>query len=266
MKISIVIPVFNDIRVSRALESLLSQQHGHELEIVVVDAGSTDGTVAALEHYRNRVYTIISEPDRGIYDGMNKGIRQATGEIIGILNADDQYSDPFVIRDVTAAFEMNASADACYGDLIYTNPDGKVVRYWKAGDGSKIKWHLGWMPPHTTFFVRRRVYESYGGFDLRYPIAADYELMLRLMLKHRIGVKYLSRIITNMAPGGVSNRSPADVVRANIDAMRAWKNNGLRWGLLVPFLKPARKIAQYASRPSVEEFPGSVLLGDEELR
>ena len=265
MKISIITPVLNDVRVGRAMESVLAQQHKHELEIIVVDAGSTDGTVEILEHYRNRIAVLISEPDKGIYDGMNKGIHHATGEVIAILNSDDQYSDPLVIRDVVAAFESDADIDACYGDLIYTAPSGKVVRYWKSGDSRKIKWHMGWMPPHPTFFARSRVYEQYGVFDLRYPISADYELMLRLMLKHRIRTRYLSRIMTNMAPGGISNRSPADVIKANIDAMGAWKNNGLRGGLLVPLLKPARKIFQYASRPSVEDLPGSVLPSRKEL-
>ena len=196
MNISIVLPVFNDVRVGRALDSVLSQQHGHELEVIVIDAGSTDGTLEVLESYRKSIAVLVSEPDRGIYDGMNKGIRLATGDVVGILNADDRYSDPLVLRDVMDAFTRE-DVDACYGDLVYTNEAGKVVRYWKSGDSRR--WRIGWMPPHPTFFVRRRVYERYGVFNLRYPISADYELMLRLMLKHWIKVKYLNRVLVNIA-------------------------------------------------------------------
>ena len=246
MKISITIPVFNDMRVGRALDSILSQQHEHELELLVVDAGSTDGTLEVLERYRKRIAVLVSEPDKGIYDGMNKGIGLATGDVVGILNADDRYSDTLVLRDVMDAFRRE-DVDACYGDLVYTNEDGKMVRYWKGGD--RRNWRLGWMPPHPTFFARRGIYEQYGTFDLRYPISADYELMLRLMLKHRIEVKYLDRVLANMAPGGNSGGSLSTVVKANLEVARAWRNNGLRGGVLAPVLKPTRKIFQVMSRP-----------------
>ena len=249
MKISIVTPVYNDVRVGRALDSILSQQHAHKLETVVADAGSTDGTLDVLERYRDVLSVLISEPDNGIYDGMNKGIKHATGEVIGILNADDQYHDPFVIRDVMDAFGADDDLDACYGDLIYYNETGQLVRYWRAGDFRRWKWYFGWMPPHPTFFVRRCVYERHGAFDLGYPIAADYELMLRLLLQHGITVKYLRRVVVNMAPGGASNASVGNILKANFEVARAWRNNGLRGGLLVPVLKPARKVFQLVSRP-----------------
>ena len=245
MKVSITIPVFNDMRVGRALDSVLSQQHEHELELIVIDAGSTDGTLEVLERYRKRIAVLVSEPDRGIYDGMNKGVGLATGDVVGILNADDRYSDPLVLRDVMDAFSRE-EVDACYGDLVYTNEADETVRYWKGGD--RRNWRLGWMPPHPTFFVRRHVYEKYGAFDLRYPISADYELMLRLMLKHGIEVRYLDRVLVNMAPGGNSGGSVSTIMKANIEVARAWRKNGLRGGVLAPVLKPARKIFQMAPR------------------
>ncbi len=248
-RISIVVPVFNDVRVGRALESILSQQHGHEMEIIVVNAGSTHETLEVLERYLDKISVFINEPDEGIYDGMNKGIRRATGEVVGILNADDRYNDPLVLRDVADAFGRDQDVDACYGDQIYTNEAGKTVRYWKAGDSRKAKWRLGWMPPHPTFFVRRRVYERYGAFDLRYPIAADYELMLRLMLKHNIDVKYLGRVLLNMEPGGNSTKNIKRIIKANFEVGRACWNHGLWDMLLVPMLKPARKIFQIIGRP-----------------
>ena len=249
MRISIVLPVFNDVRVGSALESILSQQHGHEVEIIVVDAGSTDGTLAVLEAYRDRITVLISEPDEGIYDGMNKGIRRATGEVVGVLNADDRYNDPLVLRDVADIFGRDADVDACYGDQVYLSKSGRIVRYWKAGDSRKARWRLGWMPPHPTFFVRRRVYERYGIFDLRYPIAADYELMLRLMLKHKIATRYLGRVVMNMEPGGNSTKNIKRIIKANLEVGRACWDHGLWDMLLVPVLKPARKVFQFIGRP-----------------
>ena len=249
MKISIITPVFNDLRVSRAIDSALAQQHAHELELVVVDAGSTDGTLDLLAQYRDRISVLLSEPDQGIYHGMNKGIHHATGEIIGILNADDRYSDPLVLRDVANAFGHDESVDACYGDLVYINQSGRIVRYWKAGCARRAKWRLGWMPPHPTFFVRRRIYQRYGVFDLRYPIAADYELMLRLIRKHRINLAYLNRVVMNMAPGGNSTRTVMRILQANMEVARACHRHGMRDMLLAPALKPARKVFQLVSRP-----------------
>ena len=253
MKITVVTPVFNDQRVTRALDSILAQQHGHELELLVVDAGSTDGTLDLLETYSCKISMLISEPDKGIYDGMNKGIRHATGDIIGILNADDQYYDQLVIRDMADAFSQE-DIDVCYGDLLYTNNAGKVVRRWRAGVYKRRKWYTGWAPPHPTFFVRKRVYEQFGTFDLGYPIAADYEFMLRLLFKHKIKVKYISKTLVNMAPGGNSNRSISAIVKGNIEIAKAWRNNNLYGGFLVPILKPARKLLQI-----IPQFSGHIL-------
>ena len=243
MKVSIITPVFNDVRVGRALDTILSQQHEHELELVIVDGGSTDGTLEVLETYRDKISVLVSESDEGIYDGMNKGIHHATGDIVGILNADDQYYDQLVIRDVADAFSQE-DIDACYGDLLYTNDAGQVVRRWRAGVHKRRKWYTGWMPPHPTFFVRKQVYEQFGTFDLGYPIAADYELMLRLIFKHKIKVKYICRTLVNMAPGGNSNRSLFVIVKGNLEIARAWRNSNLSGGYLVPILKLSRKILQ----------------------
>ena len=245
MKISIITPVFNDTRVGRALDSLLSQRHEHDLELIVVDAESTDRTMQVLERYRDSITTLISEPDNGIYDGMNKGIRHATGDVVGILNADDRYADESALRDVAGAFSDD-EIEACYGNLVYVNHNDDIVRYWKTGDAGLRKWYWGWMPPHPTFFVRRSVYDEYGGFNLGFPIAADYELMLRLFVRHRISVRYLDRVLVRMALGGESNGSISNIIKANSEVARAWRLNGLRGGYLVPFLKPASKIFQFA--------------------
>ena len=248
MKISIITPVFNDVRVGRALDSILSQRHEHALELIVVDAASTDGTMEVLERHRDNITTLISEPDSGIYDGMNKGIRHSTGDVVGILNADDRYADESVLRDVTEVF-ADEDVEACYGNLVYVNHNDEIVRYWKTGRAGLSKWHWGWMPPHPTFFVRRRIYDEYGGFNLGFPIAADYELMLRLFVRQRINVKYLDRVLVRMALGGASNGSISNIIKANSEVARAWRLNELRGGYLVPFLKPASKIFQFVGRP-----------------
>ncbi|MXX53349.1 MAG: glycosyltransferase [Dehalococcoidia bacterium] len=248
MKISVITPVFNDSRVARALDSILSQRHDHELEIIVVDAGSTDDTMEILRGYEDRIATLISEPDDGIYDGMNKGVRLATGDVVGILNADDRYADEFVLRDVLETFS-DSGTDACYGNLVYVNDNDEIVRYWKSGGHSAGKWYWGWMPPHPTFFVRKNMYEQYGVFDLGFPIAGDYELMLRLLFKERVRVEYLDRVLVRMALGGASNGSIPSIIKANQEVARAWRRNDLNGGFLVPFLKPASKVFQFVGKP-----------------
>ena len=252
MKISVVVPVFNDVRVGRALESILSQQHDHDLEIIVVDAGSTDGTLEVLERYRDKIAVLISEPDKGIFDGINKGIARASGapaDVVHFISADDQYGDSLVIRAVMEVFQSDETIDACYGDLIYENEAGKTVRYWPAGDYRRAKVHFGWLPPHMAVFVRKRVYEQHGMFDLRYPIAADQDFMLRLLYKHPVKVKYLRRILVKMAPGGNSGKNALRIIQANLEVARICRNNGLAGLLLFPVLKPARKVFQLIGRP-----------------
>lgn len=256
MKVSVVTPVYNDVRVGRALESVLAQRHSHELEIIVVDAESTDGTLDVLNEYRGSIDVLISEPDRGIYDGMNKGIERAGGDVIGILNADDRYNDPYVLRDATDAVQQQ-DADVCYGNLIYVNEQDKPVRYWRAGPSTSQRWRLGWMPPHPTFFVRKSVYERFGRFDLKFALAGDYDLMLRLLFKHGLKFAYLDRVLVKMATGGEAQKSWLNIVKANLEVSRVWHHHNLFGGKLVAPLKLARRPFQMLKRP-----PKEVVLGD----
>lgn len=255
MKMSLVTVVYNDRRVGRALDSILDQRHDAQLEIIVVDGGSTDGTLDILQNYRPHITTLISEPDHGIYDAMNKGIAKATGDVVGILNADDVYQDAYVLQDVVSAFQVS-QVEACYGDLVYVDEKDQVVRYWRSSEYRRSKFYFGWMPPHPTFFVRRHLYDRYGVFDIRHHIAADYELILRFLFKNRVTPYYLDRVLIRMTIGGKSNRSVSNIIQGNYEVYRAWRRNGLALGYLVPFLKPAQKILQFGRWPFRESTSG----------
>jgi len=251
MRISIITAVLNDPRVGRALESLFSQEVEATIESIVIDGGSGEETLRILEQYRPRLSVFISEPDRGIYDALNKGLRYATGDVIGILHADDRYADRFVLRDVLAAF-CDPTVEACYGDVVLVSPrSGKIVRYWRAGPYRRWKYFLGWMPPHVSLFVRRSVYQRFGAFHLGYPIAADYDLMFRLLFLGNIRVHYLPRILVCMDLGGTSTGSVRTILRGNWECWHSWKRHGRGLqGLLVPLCKPLWKVGQLLRRPA----------------
>lgn len=229
MRISIITVVYNNLQVTEALDSTLSQQleTGDELEVVVIDGGSTDGTRAVLEDYRDRLAVLVSERDRGIYDAMNKGLSLATGDVIGTLNADDLYADTGILRDVARAFRLS-EAEAVYGDLVYVQrecPD-QVIRYWRSSPFRPGAFKSGWMPPHPTFFVRRQVYDRCGKFDLSFRIAADVELLIRLIEVHRIPTVHIPRILVRMRMGGASNRDLSSRLRATRECFRALRMHG----------------------------------------
>ena len=248
MKISIVTVAFNaEATIAEAVASVVGQrQTGFELEYIIVDGASSDGTLAALEPYRNGITHIISEPDRGLYDAMNKGITTATGDFIGILNADDAYAHIGVLAAVAARLE-ETSAKALYGDLDYVTADGsgRVVRRWRSGKKGPRSFLQGWMPPHPTFFLARSMYTNHGVYSLELQSAADYELMLRMLHKHGVSATYLPDVLVKMRTGGVSNASWGNRLRANREDRRAWRMNGLRpmpWTLV---MKPLRKLGQW---------------------
>lgn len=229
------------------LESVARQDL--DVEHILVDGQSTDQTMQVVGKYRGALSRVVSEPDQGIYDAMNKGIGLSSGEIIGLLNADDFYPSANVLSRVAEVFE-NPDVDACYGDLCYLDArdPSRVVRYWQAGQYQPNHFYWGWMPPHPTFFVRRAVYEKYGMFNLALGSAADYEIMLRFLLKYGLRAEYIPQVLVNMRTGGVSNATLANRFRANRMDAKAWTVNGLKpypWTL---WAKPVRKIGQWFKR------------------
>lgn len=246
--ISIVTVVLNGVStISDCIESVRSQSV--TAEHIVVDGGSTDGTLDVIERYRPTVASVIPGPDRGIYDAMNKGILAATGDVVGIHNADDFYAHEGVIANVKEVFSDEA-ADSCYGDLIYVDAadTARVIRSWRAGPYDVSRFYRGWMPPHPTFFVRRAVYEKYGLFNLSLGSSADYELMLRFLLKHRITSRYIPETLVKMRIGGTSNASLVNRLRANRMDRLAWRVNGLKPHSWTTLLKPLSKLPQYWRR------------------
>jgi glycosyltransferase involved in cell wall biosynthesis len=247
MKVSIITVVYNAINtLGSTINSVLTQQYG-DIEYILVDGNSKDGSRELIQSTAEKhSFRWVSEPDKGIYDAMNKGIRMATGDIVGILNADDFYAHEHVISQVVDTFRRT-KADGVYGDLAYVDAENvqRVVRYWKSGQYRHGAFRNGWMPPHPTFFVRREMYEKFNTFDLRLKSAADYELMLRFIHKHRISVAYLPNVMVMMRTGGASNANLRNRFRANQEDRLAWKMNGLAPHPLTLLLKPLRKVGQY---------------------
>jgi glycosyltransferase len=243
--ISIITASFNSGKtIGDTLTSVASQTYS-DIEHLIIDGASTDNTLQIVRKY-SHVTTCISEKDNGIYDAMNKGIILASGEVIGILNSDDLYADKGIIQKVAQAFE-DPEVDAVYGDLQYVsyNDTNKIVRYWRSGYFSSRNFYFGWMPPHPTFFVRSSVYKRAGHFNISLRSAADYELMLRILLKYQLKAIYIPEVFVKMRTGGLSNASFRNRLMANREDREAWRINGIRPFFFTTWLKPARKIIQF---------------------
>jgi len=207
MKVSIITPSFNSAStIADTLQSVAGQSYG-DIEHIIIDGESSDGTVGILKKCDSQSVNWISEPDKGIYDAMNKGIEIATGDVIGILNSDDVYFDSEVIDMVMSCFKEDPNLDSVYGDLFYVakNDINKFIRYWRTGNIKPFK--KGWHPPHPTFFVKKEIYSKYGLFSLKYNLAADFEIMLRFLEKYKITSLYLNRVLVKMRRGGATNNS-----------------------------------------------------------
>jgi len=249
MQISIITVVLNGAStIESCLRSVIDQDYS-DIEHIIIDGSSTDGTLDIVNKWSSRVSKIVSEPDKCLCDAMNKGIKLASGDIVGILNSDDFYVDNNIISNVASVFE-NPSVDSCYGDLLYVNRNDtdRVIRYWKSRPYHDKLFYWGWMPAHPTFFVRRKIYEEYGMLNLDLGTAADYELMLRLLLRHGISAEYIPKVLVKMRVGGKSNASNKDRFFANLNDRKAWKINNLKPKPWTLFLKPISKILQYITR------------------
>jgi glycosyltransferase involved in cell wall biosynthesis len=234
VKISIVTVCYNsESFISSAIDSVLSQTYP-DIEYIIIDGGSKDGTVSIVDSYGDKVTHFVSESDTGIYDAMNKGLKTATGDIIGFLNSDDFYARDDVLSRVTGVFDANPFLEACYADLIYVDQINisKKKRYWKSNKFIPGLFAKGWCPPHPTFFALRSVYARFGIFNLDYPLASDNEMMMRLLEVHKINVHYIPEVWTKMRLGGVTNKNLKNLFLQNVEILRALRKNGLSSNLI----------------------------------
>ena len=246
MKISIITATFNSGKtVGDTFMSVLNQTY-NDYELIVVDGGSKDDTVDILRHYElifNGRMKWISEPDRGIYDAMNKGIAMATGDVVGILNSDDFYTSNGILRKVAITMQ-DKNIDAVYGDVHYVHDNdlGKCVRYYSSKPFRRVWMRFGFMPAHPSFYCRREVYERYGTFDLSYKVAADFECLLRLIFVNRIRTKYLPVDFVTMRTGGASTRGFASHKQIMRDHQLAFKRNGVYSNVIMECMRYIYKI------------------------
>jgi glycosyltransferase len=249
MRISIITVAFNSAAtIADTMRSVAAQTYD-DIEHLVIDGASTDDTVAVVRDHGARVTKLVSEPDQGIYDAMNKGLALATGDFVGFLNADDMLASPEVVASIARAAAIRGT-DAVCGDLVYVRKDhpDKVLRYWRCGHFTPSRLRFGWMPPHPTLYVRRALVGELGGFDTRLRIAADYEFILRYLGRAGTQVRYVPEVLVKMRTGGASNRSLRAVLRKSREDLLALRRNHVG-GLATLLCKNARKLPQFFASP-----------------
>jgi glycosyltransferase len=242
--VSIVTVTFNSrATIADTIRSVASQSYSN-IEHIIIDGSSTDDTLEIVRNTPNRITKIISEPDKGIYDALNKGIANSDGNIIGLLHSDDELASDIIIEEICKKF-IQTSADIVYGDLIYVSNKNKdkIIRYW-----NKSLVNKGWMPAHPTVFIRKEVYNKYGQFNLRFKISSDYDFILRLMQTRDLKIEYLPRIITKMRMGGVSNSSFGNIFLKSLEDYLIIKKNGLPNPLAVLIRKNISKLSQFITK------------------
>ena len=247
MKISIITITYNSAETIEDTIKSVQRQDYQDIEHIIIDGKSTDNTLDIVSKYKAGISKIISEPDNGLYDALNKGIKNASGDVVGILHSDDIFAYDSALSEIAALFKNDSSTEAIYGDLDFVDrfDTNKVVRKWKSHAYHDGDFKKGWMPPHPTFYVKNNVYDKFGVFNTDFKLSADYELMLRFIHKHKIKIDYLPNVIIKMRMGGVSNTNISNKLKANKEDRNAWKVNGLNMPWYTNFRKPLSKVAQY---------------------
>jgi len=250
MKVSIITATYNsEAHIADCVRSVNSQTYDN-IEHIIIDGASKDNTLEIINSLPNRVTTIVSEPDKGIYDAMNKGIKAATGDVIGILNSDDFFASNDVIENIVKEFSNDSTLEGVYTNLYYVNQDNadQIVRHWVSNPFKVRSFFKGWHPPHPTLYLRRDVYKNYGNFNLDFSLSADFELMLRFFEKYNIKTKYLPITTIRMRLGGATSKNWQNVRNQNIQCINAFRTNGFRPPLLYPVYRLLPKLLQFIKR------------------
>lgn len=246
MKVSIITVCYNnESTIKDTIESVLEQSY-QDIEYIIVDGASTDNTIPVINSYKDRISKFVSEPDEGMYEAMNKGIRMASGDVIGILNADDFFSADDVIENIVGAFK-NSNTDAVLGDVQFVKPGNtnKIVRYYSSEKFHPGSFKFGFMPAHPGFYVKGEYFEQLGYYKEDYKIASDYELLIRFLYRYNISYKYIKKPIVTMRTGGVSNKSIKSRILLNREILGACKENNIKTNLLNIYSKYFWKIFEY---------------------
>jgi len=245
-KVSIITVCFNSAGTIRdTIESVLTQDCPN-IEYIMVDGASRDSTMEIVDEYRDRIATVISEPDKGIYDAMNKGIEAATGDIVGFLNSDDFYADETVVRRLVEQMEL-AGTDTVFADVVFVDPanTNRVVRYYDSSKFHPGRLRYGWMPAHPTLMVKRELYRKYGGYEIDYQIAADFEMIAKLLYTARATYSYLPYIAIKMRVGGISTNGLRARWTLNMEIVRACRSNGIQTSFPRVLLKVPLKLLEF---------------------
>lgn len=246
LKVSIITITYNaEATLEDTIQSVLTQSY-ENIEYLIIDGKSTDGTLDIISKYKNRISKVLSEKDNGLYDAINKGINLATGDVIALLHADDFYLNKHVIKEYVELFNKS-NCEAVYANLYYvdSNNTNKIVRKWHSGNYKPNAFKWGWMPPHPTFIAKKNIYEKFGAYRLDYKTAADYECLLRLIHVNKINLAYLDKYVIKMRVGGKSNESVKNRLNANIEDRKAWDDNNVKPYFFTLILKPLRKLIQF---------------------
>ncbi|RQO71495.1 glycosyl transferase [Pedobacter sp. KBW01] len=246
MKISLITVVYNgETFLQECFNSVWGQTYP-DVEYLVIDGGSKDKTLGIIAKNQARINYFVSEKDHGLYDAINKGIEKSTGDIIGILNADDMFSSPDVLTAVAKTFQSQPEIDGLYGDLNYIHPaSGKIVRKWKSRNTTFKDLQQGWMPAHPTLYIKKALFEKHGGYALDLGTTADYDLMLRLLYTHQIKTAYLPMLMVNMRVGGLSNKSVYSRWLAMVNDYKSLRRNKLPYPFWVLLKKKLSKLKQF---------------------
>ncbi len=244
MKISIITVCFNsENTIRKTIESVLNQDYDN-IEYIIVDGCSKDNTLNIINEFSFGIYKLISENDSGIYDAINKGILSATGDIVGILNSDDEFYDQNTLSNIAAEFKENPALDSVIGDIIFLNDKGKIHRNYSAKKWTPNKFAWGIMPPHPTFYCKRQNFIKLGLYRLDFEIAADYELLIRFLLINNLSYEYVPKILVKMNLGGISTKNLSSNFKINNEVLRACKINNVNTNIFKLYTKYFYKLKE----------------------